>query len=303
LHAPVTFSPADPGGAAGSLRFATQSAASGQIDVPLYGDGTRTGLYAATPSMSFIRVLNDGMATGPVPAGVPMTQETTIVNGGTTPQTVTSVQAPSGPFRATGLPSPGTVIKPGQSIPVQVTYTLVSSGTTTGSFTIDGSAGGHVRLYSEPGMGTTLTALLPVTEQAVAAETPEPRAHRGHGETVLVVEDEPALREVTRRILARNGYQVTAVGSGQEALTSLTRDLEHIDALLTDVVMPHMQGKELAEQVRALHPEARVMFMSGYSQGLLGAQGVLEPGVHLIEKPFSESALLARLHEILQPPG
>jgi PAS domain S-box-containing protein len=179
-------------------------------------------------------------------------------------------------------------------------------GTGLGLATVYGivtQAGGHVRLYSEPGMGTTLTALLPVTEQAVAAEAPEPRAQRGHGEIVLVVEDEPALREVTRRILARNGYQVTAVGSGQEALTTLTRDLEHIDALLTDVVMPHMQGKELAERVRALHPEARVMFMSGYTQGLLGAQGVLQPGVNLIEKPFSESALLARLHEILHTPG
>ena len=107
------------------------------------------------------------------------------------------------------------------------------------------------------------------------------------------------MREVTRRILARNGYQVVAAASGHEALDVLASQLEHIDVLLTDVIMPRMQGKELADKVRVLQPAARVVFMSGYTQGLLGAQGVLEPGVHLIEKPFSEITLLTKLHEIL----
>ncbi len=161
-------------------------------------------------------------------------------------------------------------------------------------------AGGHVRIYSEPGMGTILTALLPVTGKAPDAKAPPPaQPRRGHGETVLVVEDEAAMREVTRRILARNGYHVVATPSGREALSALSRHLDHIDVLLTDVVMPHMQGRELADKVRILQPAARVVFMSGYTQGLLGAQGVLAPGVHLIEKPFSETILLAKLHEIL----
>jgi PAS domain S-box-containing protein len=161
-------------------------------------------------------------------------------------------------------------------------------------------AAGHVRIYSEPGVGTIVTALLPITEQHPAAAA-EPRAEpeRGHGETVLVVEDETAMREVTRRILARNAYHVVAAGSGHEALSLLASELEHIDVLLTDVVMPHMQGRELAEKIRVLQPGAKVLFMSGYTQGLLGAQGVLEPGVHLIEKPFSEASLLTKLHEIL----
>ena len=107
------------------------------------------------------------------------------------------------------------------------------------------------------------------------------------------------MREVTRRILDRNGYHVVAAASGQEALHILASALEHIDVLLTDVIMPHMQGKELADKVCCLQPAARVVYMSGYTQGLLGAQGVLEPGVHLIEKPFSETTLLAKLHEIL----
>ncbi len=161
-------------------------------------------------------------------------------------------------------------------------------------------AHGHLRIYSEPGVGTVVTALLPVTDRAAAAGAPsaaEPQ--RGNGETVLVVEDEDAMREVTRRILARNGYEVVAVAGGQEALRTLTGRLEHIDVLLTDVIMPQMQGKELADKVRVLHPEVRVVFMSGYTEGVLSAQGVLEPGIDLIEKPFSETTVLSKLREVL----
>jgi hypothetical protein len=176
-------------------------------------------------------------------------------------------------------------------------------GTGLGLATVYGiitQAGGHVRIYSEPGLGTSLTALLPVTAQDIApAARPPAETRHGHGQTVLVVEDEPAMREVTRRILARNGYHVVAAASGHEALDVLASQLEHIDVLLTDVIMPRMQGKELAEKVRILQPAARVVFMSGYTQGLLGEQGVLEPGVHLIEKPFSETTLLTQLHGIL----
>ncbi len=176
-------------------------------------------------------------------------------------------------------------------------------GTGLGLATVYGiitQAGGHVLIYSEPGLGTTLTALLPVTGQNAPAATPPPaKPQRGHGETVLVVEDEPAMREVTRRILARNGYHVVAVASGHDALTALTRHLEHIDVLLTDVIMPHTQGSELADKIRILQPAVRVVFMSGYTQDLLASQGVLEPGVHLIEKPFSETTLLTKLRKIL----
>jgi CheY-like chemotaxis protein len=164
-------------------------------------------------------------------------------------------------------------------------------------------AGGQIRIYSEPGLGTTITTYLPITSLDTAAVAPPATApERGHGESVLVVEDEPAMREVTRRILARNGYQVTAVAGGKEAIAALAHRLGHVDLLLTDVIMPHMQGKELAAKILSLHPHTHVVFMSGYTEGLLSAQGVLETGVHLIEKPFSETTLLTKLNEVLTRP-
>jgi CheY-like chemotaxis protein len=148
-----------------------------------------------------------------------------------------------------------------------------------------------------------MTVFLPATGLDATAAASAPAApQRGDGEVVLVVEDEPAMREVTRRMLARNGYQVVSAASGQEALATLTHRLDRIDLLLTDVIMPQMQGKELAGKVLLLHPDTRVVYMSGYTQGLLSAQGVLEPGIHLIEKPFSEATLLAKLREVLCDP-
>jgi len=163
-------------------------------------------------------------------------------------------------------------------------------------------AGGALRIYSEPGLGTTLDVLLPMTEQVRVQETRPAEPAPGAGQTVLVVEDEAALREVTRRLLSRNGYQVLAAAGGQGALDLLASHRGLIDVLLTDVVMPRMQGREVAERVRALQPGARVLYMSGYTQGLLGEQGVLEPGVQLIEKPFTERGLLVRMNEVLSAP-
>ena len=177
-----------------------------------------------------------------------------------------------------------------------------SEGTGLGLATVYGiitQAGGNVRIYSEPGLGTVFTILLPVTAQAAAVPAQRGQPQHGHGETVLVVEDEPAMREVTRRILERNGYHVTAAASGHDALQAVTSELEHVDLLLTDVVMPRMQGRELADKIRVLRPGIRVAFMSGYTQGLLSQQRVLDPGVHLIEKPFTETTLLAKVREIL----
>jgi CheY-like chemotaxis protein len=165
-------------------------------------------------------------------------------------------------------------------------------------------ARGSVRIYSEPGLGTTIVVLLPVTGEAAATpdrERSTPEA--GRGELVLVVEDESALREVARRILERNGYQVLVACNGQEAIDVAAAGRRRIDALLTDVVMPGMHGHEVAERLGKLQPELRVLYMSGYARGLLDVQGVLQPGVNLIEKPFTEASLLTSVREILHPYG
>ncbi len=128
---------------------------------------------------------------------------------------------------------------------------------------------------------------------------PAQRPGRGAGETVLIVEDEPAMREVTRRILSRSGYHVITAGNGLEAIEIVASHLGDIDVLLTDVVMPRMLGKEAADRIRALRPAVKVLFMSGYTQGLLDTQGVVETGVNLIEKPFTEASLLIRLGQII----
>jgi PAS domain S-box-containing protein len=161
-------------------------------------------------------------------------------------------------------------------------------------------AGGDLRIYSEPGLGTTVTVLLPVTSAAPAAgPSSSAAAPGGAGELVLVVEDGAALREVTRRMLARNGYRVIVAADGQQAIAAAEGSPERIDALVTDVVMPGMQGREVAERISALQPGISVLYMSGYTKGLLGAQGVLEPGVHLIAKPFTEASLLNSVHGVL----
>ena len=176
-------------------------------------------------------------------------------------------------------------------------------GTGLGLATVYGilkQADGHIRIYSEPGGGTTFSITLPVTSQAAALQTREVTYERTpRGETVLVVEDEAALREVTRRILARNGYQVITAATGPEALDIARGHQGEIHLLVTDVVMPHMLGKEVAEQVLMIKPGAEVLYMSGYARPVLASQGRLEPGVALVEKPFSEAELLAKAGKVL----
>ncbi len=161
-------------------------------------------------------------------------------------------------------------------------------------------ADGYVQIYSEPGMGTTITILLPATSQPAQAVQPAQQAPEGgNGEIVLVVEDETAMREVTRRILARNGYQVITAANGVEAIEVASSHPRGIDILLTDVVMPQMLGKEAADRICALQPAVKVLFMSGYTQGVLDTQGVLETGINLLEKPFTEKSLLAKLRQVV----
>ncbi|GLY06824.1 PAS domain S-box protein [Actinoplanes sp. NBRC 101535] len=176
-------------------------------------------------------------------------------------------------------------------------------GTGLGLATVYGivtQAGGTVRIHSAAGLGTTFTILLPATEvEAQEADAEDDAAGlTGHGATVLVVEDEDALREVTCRILRRGGYTVLAAGSGDEALRLAGEN--PVDVLLTDVIMPGMLGKDLATAVATRRPGTRVVFMSGYAQPVLTTHGTLTADVHLIEKPFTSAELMRALHDELQ---
>jgi len=177
------------------------------------------------------------------------------------------------------------------------------AGTGLGLATVYGivsQAGGRIQIHSEPGAGTTFSITLPVTaEIAVLAAKHVPHQRSPRGETVLVVEDEAPLREVTKRIFARNGYHVITAGSGPEA-TEIVRGYQgEIHLLVTDVVMPHMLGKELAAEILAIKPDIGVLFISGYAQPVLTSQGMLDPDAALLEKPFSEAGLMDKVAQVL----
>ncbi|MFI5938577.1 ATP-binding protein [Actinoplanes sp. NPDC051494] len=164
-------------------------------------------------------------------------------------------------------------------------------------------AGGSVSIASEPNLGTTVTVLLPSCAASSAASSDEEpaggRDTAGKGETLLVVEDEAALRDVAGRILSGAGYRVLAADGGPMALELASLHDGAIDLLVSDVVMPGMLGKELAERLVDVRPDTRVLYMSGYAQPVLASQGTLDPGVALLEKPFTAEDLLSAVRRRL----
>jgi CheY-like chemotaxis protein len=175
-------------------------------------------------------------------------------------------------------------------------------GTGLGLSTVYGivtDAGGSINVYSELGVGTTFRIYLPlVVDPADTAAVPLHREPpRGNGETILVVEDEAALGRVVTRILANGGYRVLSAASGPQALELFEEG--GCDLLLTDVIMPEMSGRRLAELLHERRPDLPILYMSGYSNGLLGATHILDHGIALIEKPFAARELLEKVDELL----
>jgi PAS domain S-box-containing protein len=180
----------------------------------------------------------------------------------------------------------------------------IGKGTGLGLSTVYGivtESGGYAQIYSEPNMGTTFLALFPAVESAPQHPVPQPLGPgpARHG-TILVAEDEAPLREVTRRILARNGYEVLVASDGPAALVIARQHPSPIDLLLTDVVMPRQGGIELAKEMAELRPGLRVLYMSGYAQPGLSAGGILTEGSVLIEKPFTERSLIDAVDRVLE---
>jgi len=176
-------------------------------------------------------------------------------------------------------------------------------GTGLGLATVYGivtQAGGEVSIASSPGLGTTVTVLLPAASGSLSAPVlPVSAPAKGRGETLLVVEDEAALRDVAGRILSGAGYRVLSAECGPEALALAAAHEGAIDLLLSDVVMPGMLGKDLAERLCIARPDTRVLYMSGYAQPVLHTHGTLEPGVALLEKPFTANDLLTAVRRRL----
>ena len=160
---------------------------------------------------------------------------------------------------------------------------------------------GSIIVYSEPGKGTTFKVFLPVIPQtgepapSVKVETSLP----GGTETVLLVEDDAGIRSMVTRFLASSGYTVIDAENGEEALSKLHGTTGRVDILVTDVVMPLMGGRELAARLDEMFSGVRVLFMSGYTDNTIVHQGVLEPGIMFIQKPFSMIDFMRKVRETL----
>jgi len=162
-------------------------------------------------------------------------------------------------------------------------------------------AGGNVSVYSEPGIGTTFKVYLKAAdrEATVPDERARPPLRSGRGERVLVAEDDPAVLDATVRMLSRHGYQVIQASSGEKALEVAQNQLEPVDLLLADVVMPQMSGRELASHMRVTRPETKIIFMSGYTGDMIGRHGVLGSHENYIQKPFTTEELLRKIGDVL----
>lgn len=185
-------------------------------------------------------------------------------------------------------------------------------GTGLGLSSVYGSVrqnGGGIVVWSERGSGATFRIYLPQLREPAAAEKPEaPRNGNGRGtETILLVEDEVPLRRMLQESLAHAGYRVLEASDGTDAIRRFEKQAVSIDLLLTDVVMPLVNGRQLAQRMTSAGPQMRVIYMSGYADDVIAYHGILDESTTLIQKPFSPAALLLKVREVLdagkqQPP-
>ncbi|WP_093021444.1 PAS domain-containing protein [Sphingobium sp. YR768] len=181
----------------------------------------------------------------------------------------------------------------------------IGSGTGLGLSMIYGFArqsGGQVRIHSTPGIGTSVIIYLPASSQAAiddpVANQLADAPRTDSGETVLIVDDEPSIRLLVSETLADLGYTALEAEDGPSALKLLTAD-RHIDLLITDVGLPGMNGRQLADAVRSIRPGIKILFITGYAENAVLNHGHLEPGMHVITKPFAMEALATRIKDLL----
>jgi two-component system, cell cycle sensor histidine kinase and response regulator CckA len=182
-------------------------------------------------------------------------------------------------------------------------FTSKGQGTGLGLATVYGvvkQSGGYISIDSAPGKGSAFRIYLPrVSETAEKVQVVQSsgRFIQEHG-TVLLVEDEQALRKLTRRMLQDIGLTVLEAKDAFEAMEIARQTDTTIDVLLTDVVMPGMSGRTLAEKLSSIRPEMRVLYMSGYSDGVMAKQGIMETGISILRKPFTKDELTRRVMEV-----
>lgn len=160
-------------------------------------------------------------------------------------------------------------------------------------------SGGDIEVSSEVGRGTTFRIHFPRHDETpTPAESVAVPVVRGSG-TIMVVEDEKMVRDLAVRVLERLGYQVLEARDGQDALACAANWSESIDLLLTDVVMPELNGRQLAERLCKERPETQVLYTSGYPDDIIAPHGVLEPGIHFLSKPYGPNELAAAVRQVL----
>jgi two-component system cell cycle sensor histidine kinase/response regulator CckA len=166
-------------------------------------------------------------------------------------------------------------------------------------------SGGWIWVYSEPGRGTTFKVYLPIVAEVAppAVRSPVPPRSVGGSETILLVEDEEIVRNLVQKVLKANGYTVLVAASGRDAERVARDTAGPIHLLMTDVVLPGINGRQVAQLLTGVRPGIRVLYLSGYTDNVIVHHGVLDPGVAFLQKPFTPAVLGRRVREVLDNPA